>query len=178
MHLFYDHVNDILTENIDNIIKKNQEDKKELRLNSNKNANLDNLNSYYASDIFRSLFNVIELLSGDIKGQLLFQIVKVVIDKLMEIQKMNDAFLLALNQPEDLIVSCVYILDAHNCIEIFPDFKKKIKQILLKEFYERLKVFKSNVGSIFNNTIRIGCAKAIEIIFINIEKNCLKKVFT
>ncbi len=76
MHLFYDHVNDILSENIDNIISKNLEDKSKLR--GTKNKNLENLQSFYASDIFRSLFNVIELLSGDIKGPLLFQIVKVI----------------------------------------------------------------------------------------------------
>lgn len=175
MHLFYDHVNDILTENIHNIISKNLEDKNKLR---GAKVNLDNLQSFYASDIFRSVFNVIELLSGDIKGQLLFQIVKVVLDKLQEIQKSNDQFLEKLSEADDLIVCCIYILDSNNCVEIFPDFKKKIKKLLQKEFYDRLKVYYRNCNTLYNNTIRIGCSKAIELMFINIEKLFLTKIFT
>jgi hypothetical protein len=175
MHLFYDHVNEILTENIDNIISKNLEDKSKLRSGK---VDLDKLQSFYATDIFKSLFNVIHLLSGDIKGQLLFQICKVVIDKLQDIQKSNDKLLEDLSEANDLIVSCVYILDANNCLEILPDFKKKIKKILQKEFYERLKVFFQNTQSLFNQTTRIGCSKAIELMFINIEKMYLRKLFT
>jgi hypothetical protein len=75
MHLFYDHVTDILNENVQHILVKNTEDKAKLK--NVKNVKLDNIQSYYASDIYRSSFHVIELLSGDIKGGLLNQIVKV-----------------------------------------------------------------------------------------------------
>src|SRR3954470_3269250 len=112
MHHFYDHVNSILQENIDNILTKNQEDKGQLV--GLKNFEPEKLQSFYASDIFRSLFNVIELLSGDIKGQLLFQIVKVVVDKLQDIQKLNDNTLIQLSGSDEMIVACVYVLDASN----------------------------------------------------------------
>ena len=176
MNLFYDHVNDKLQESITSIIKKNIEDKEIIK--NSKNLDLEKIQSFFASDIFRSLFNVIELLSGDIKGQLLYQIIKIVVDKLQEIQKLNENYLLALNKPEDLVVSCVYVIDANNCIEIFPDFKKKIKNILQKEFYDRLKVYYRNITSLFNNTIRIGCLKSIELMFIELENKFLRNLFT
>lgn len=147
-------------------------------IKKNKNLDLEKVQSFYANDIFRSLFNVIELLSGDIKGQLLYQIIKIVIDKLQEIQKLNDNNLVALNKSDELIISCVYVLDANNCIEIFPDFKKKIKNILQKEFYDRLKVYFRNTTSLFNNTIRMGCLKVMELMFIDLEHDFLRKIFT
>jgi len=176
MHLFYDHVNDKLQESVTSIISKNLEDKEIIK--TTKNLDLEKIQSFYASDIFRSLFNVVELLCGDIKGHLLFQIIKIVIDKMQEIQKVNDNYLSALNKTEELVVSCVYVLDAHNCVEIFPDFKKKIKNILQKEFYDRLKVYYRNTTSLFNNTIRIGCLKAIELMFIEMEHKFLSKILT
>jgi hypothetical protein len=176
MHLFYEHVDSILDENIRNILSKNLEDKSQLV--GSKNVDLDKLTSYYASDIFRSLFNVIELLSGDIKGKLLYEIVKTVIGKLKEIQGDNDQNLLDLNSSSDLICSCVYTLDAHNCLEIFPEFKKKIKKLLQKEFYDRLKIYFTNSLSIFNNTIRLGCSKSVDLMFIEVENNFLQKIFT
>jgi hypothetical protein len=175
MYLFYDHVDEILSQNITSILEKNLEDKKNIK--NDKNLDLSSLNSFYATDIFRSLYNVIEVLSQDVKGQLLFQIIKVVIDKVQEIQKSNDRHLEELTNENDLIISCVYILDAHNCIELLPDFKKKIKKLLQKEYYERVKLFISNLISIFNFTIKLGCQKAIEIMFIKLENQCLTKIF-
>jgi hypothetical protein len=102
-----------------------------------------------------------------------------VIAKIQEIQKKNNTLLLDLNEADDLIIACVYILDANNCIEIFPEFKKKIKQILQKEYYDRLKeVDFANTTILFNQTIRYGCTKCMELLFINIEKNFLSKMFT
>jgi hypothetical protein len=174
--MFYDHVNDILYENIQSILELNLKDKEDIK--NNKNLDLNNIHSSFATDLFKNIYNTVVLLSDDIKSQLLFQVIKVVMDKIKEIQKTNDKHLEQLNEAGDLIVSCIYILDAQNCIEILPDFKKKIKALLQKEFYKRYKVYYTNIINIFNSSIKLGCLKSIEIMFIDIEKNCLEKVFS
>jgi hypothetical protein len=176
MHLFYDHVNGILEDNIKNILSKNFEDKETLR--NAKNTDIEKIQSFYASDIFRSLFSVVELLSADLKGQLLYEICKVVIDKLKEVHTDNDSFLLKLNSTKDIVCSCIFTLDANSCLEIFPDFKKKIKSVLHKEFYERLKLQFNNVISAFNHSIKLGNNKTIELMFLDIEKNFISKLLT
>jgi len=49
---------------------------------------------------------------------------------------------------------------------------------LLREFYDRLKVYFTNTISIFNNTIKLGCSKSIKLMFLDIEKNYISKIFT
>jgi hypothetical protein len=176
MHLFYDHVAEKLQESVTVILSKNLEDKKLLK--NTKNLDLEKIQSFYASDIYRSLFTVIELLSGDIKGQLLYQVIKIVVDKLQEVQTINEDHLRKLSNPDELIISCVYVLDANNCIEAFPDFKKKIKSILQKDFHDRLKITYSNIRVIFNGTVTLGCRKTIELIFLDLENKFIRKLFT
>lgn len=176
MHLLYDHVNGILENNIKNILMQNFDDKENLR--NTKNIDIEKIQSYYASDIFRSLFSVIELLCTDIKGSLLYEICKIVLDKLKEVHTDNDTLLLKLNESKDIICSCIFTLDSNQCLEIFPDFKKKIKSVLQKELYDRLKLYFNNIKGCFNNTIKIGCYKTIELMFIDIEKNFFCKIFT
>src|SRR3569833_1182185 len=101
MHLFYDHVNDILSENIQSILEKNLSDKDIIK--SNKNLDLNNVHSHYAGDLFKSIFNTIEFLSEDIKNQLLFQVIKVVLNKMQEIQKSNDKYLEELEKSDELV---------------------------------------------------------------------------
>jgi hypothetical protein len=76
MCLFYDHVHEILENSIKTVLEKNKEDKQKLK--ETKKPNLEKLESFYATDIFKCLLLVIEPLSGDIKGQLLSQIFKVI----------------------------------------------------------------------------------------------------
>jgi hypothetical protein len=175
MHLFYDHVNDILHDNIQSILEINLKDKDQIK---NSKVDLNNIHSSFATDLFKSIYNTIILLSDDIKSQLLFQVIKVVLGKIQEIQRTNDRHLEQLNEPDDLVVSCIFVLDAQNCIENFPDFKKKIKGLVQKEYYKRLKVYYTNIISIFNSSIKLGCLKSIDIIFIDIERNCLEKIFS
>jgi hypothetical protein len=177
MHLFYDHVNDILQENIQSILEINLKDKDQIR-NNKGSLDLNNIHSSFATDLFKNVYNTIILLSDDIKSQLLFQVVKVIVDKIINIQKSNDKHLEQLNEPDDLVVSCVFVLDAQNCIENFPDFKKKIKALLQKEYYKRLKVYFQNIIGLFNSSIKLGCLKSIDIMFIDIERNCLEKIFS
>ena len=73
MHFFFDHINQVLESNLKTVLKKNEQDKNKLK--TAKNIDLGNIPSYYATDVYNSITNVIDLLSGDFKGQLLFQII-------------------------------------------------------------------------------------------------------
>ena len=82
---FYDHVDGVLDDKLNAAINKNQEDKKALL--NNKKLNLSNIRSYYATDIYSAIINVIDLLSGDFKGELMFQIIKQICDKIKNLIK-------------------------------------------------------------------------------------------
>ena len=61
MHLFFDHVNEVLESNLNNVIAKNREDKLALKKDKKK-LDINNIRSYYATDIYTSLTNVVDLL--------------------------------------------------------------------------------------------------------------------
>ena len=120
MHYFFEHVNQILESNLNTVLKKNAQDKNKLK--SAKNLDLGNIPSYYATDVYNSITNVIDLLSGDFKGQLLFQIINQVCIKIEELIKKTEE---SVSKSDNLIVTCVYVSDANKCLEQFPKFKKK-----------------------------------------------------
>ncbi len=72
MHVFYEHVHNILIENTTNILNRDSEDK--ANLSSKKPSDIV---SYYSRDIFNCLHTVVTLLSGDLKGNILYQVVSV-----------------------------------------------------------------------------------------------------
>jgi hypothetical protein len=72
MHIFYEHVDNILLENSINILNRDSEDK--VVLLKKKPAEIT---SFYSRDIFNCMYNVINLLSGDIRGHILYQIMSV-----------------------------------------------------------------------------------------------------
>lgn len=80
MHIFFEHVNEILESNLKTVLKKDVQDKNKLK--TAKNLDLGNIQSYYATDVYNSLTQVIDLLSGDFKGQLLFQIINKIMGRL------------------------------------------------------------------------------------------------
>ena len=80
MHIFFEHVNEILESNLKTVLKKDAQDKNKLK--TAKNLDLGNIQSYYATDVYNSLTQVIDLLSGDFKGQLLFQIINKIMGRL------------------------------------------------------------------------------------------------
>lgn len=180
MHLFFDHVNEVLDSNLNSVIAKNRDDKNQLK--EMKKIDLEKIQSYYATDIYSSILNVIDLLSGDFKGQLLFQIVKTVFEKLMLLIKNSEDEIKELKLPTELIIACVYVADASKCVEIFPSFKKKVKSLLPRDLYDHIKVryIKSNpsVLTMYNTNIKLGCNKVIELMFRDIEKTYLNKIFT
>ena len=180
MHLFYDHINNVLDSNLNIVIQKNIEDKKELK--NNKKLELDKIQSYYASDVYNSLVNVLDLLSGDFKGQLLFQIVKTLFEKISLLIKSQEDEMNSLKNGDELIVACVYVSDASKCLEVFPSFKKKCKSLLPKDLYQHIKLryINSNPSILgqYNNSIKIGCNKVIELLFQELSKNYLNKMFT
>ena len=123
MHYFYEHVNEVLDSNLNTVLKKDAQDKNKLK--SAKNIDLGNIQSYYATDVYNAITNVIDLLCGDFKGQLLFQIINQIFSKLEQLIKASDE---NIKKSENLIVACVYVNDANKCLEQFPKFKKKIKR--------------------------------------------------
>ena len=135
MHYFFEHVNQILESNLNTVLKKNAQDKNKLK--SAKNLDLGNIPSYYATDVYNSITNVIDLLSGDFKGQLLFQIINQVCIKIEELIKKTEE---SVSKSDNLIVTCVYVSDANKCLEQFPKFKKKIKELLPKDLYKHIKL--------------------------------------
>ena len=177
MHYFFEHVNQILESNLNTVLKKNAQDKNKLK--SAKNLDLGNIPSYYATDVYSSITNVIDLLSGDFKGQLLFQIINQVCIKIEELIKKTEE---SVSKSDNLIVTCVYVSDANKCLEQFPKFKKKIKELLPKDLYKHIKLTYINstpsILSMYNSNIRIGCNKIVELMFKEIESRTLNKMFT
>ena len=177
MHYFFEHVNQILESNLNTVLKKNAQDKNKLK--SAKNLDLGNIPSYYATDVYNSITNVIDLLSGDFKGQLLFQIINQVCIKIEELIKKTEE---SVSKSDNLIVTCVYVSDANKCLEQFPKFKKKIKELLPKDLYKHIKLTYINstpsILSMYNSNIRIGCNKIVELMFKEIESRTLNKMFT
>ena len=177
MHFFYEHVNEVLDSNLNTVLKKDAQDKNKLK--SEKNIDLGNIQSYYATDVYNAITNVIDLLSGDFKGQLLFQIINQIFSKLEQLIRTSDE---NIKKSENLIVACVYVNDANKCLEQFPKFKKKIKSLLPKDLYKHVKLsyINSNPGvlSLYNSNIRNGCQKIIELMIKEIESKTLNKMFT
>ena len=177
MHYFFEHVNQILESNLNTVLKKNAQDKNKLK--SAKNLDLGNIPSYYATDVYNSITNVIDLLSGDFKGQLLFQIINQVCIKIEELIIKTEE---SVSKSDNLIVTCVYVSDANKCLEQFPKFKKKIKELLPKDLYKHIKLTYINgtpsILSMYNSNIRIGCNKIVELMFKEIESRTLNKMFT
>ena len=177
MHFFFEHVNEVLDSNLNTVLKKDAQDKNKLK--SAKNIDLGNIQSYYATDVYNAITNVIDLLSGDFKGQLLFQIVNQIFSKLEQLIKASDE---NIKKSENLIVACVYVNDANKCLEQLPKFKKKIKSLLPKDLYKHVKLsyINSNPGvlSMYNTNIRNGCQKIIELMIKEIESKTLNKMFT
>ena len=177
MHFFYEHVNEVLESNLNTVLKKDAQDKNKLK--NSKNIDLGNIQSYYATDVYNSLDNVIDSLSGDFKGQLLFQIINQIFAKLEQLIKATDE---NLKKSENLIVACVYVNDANKCLEQFPKFKKKIKSLLPKDLYKHVKLSYINstpgILSMYNANIRNGCQKIIELMIKEIESKTLNKMFT
>ena len=177
MHYFYEHVNEVLDSNLNTVLKKDAQDKNKLK--SAKNIDLGNIQSYYATDVYNAITNVIDLLCGDFKGQLLFQIINQIFSKLEQLIKASDE---NIKKSENLIVACVYVNDANKCLEQFPKFKKKIKGLLPKDLYKHVKMSYINstpgVLSMYNQNIRNGCQKIIEVMIKEIESKTLNKMFT
>ena len=177
MHFFFDHINQVLESNLKTVLKKNEQDKNKLK--TAKNIDLGNIPSYYATDVYNSITNVIDLLSGDFKGQLLFQIINQICIKIEELIKKSDEAVL---KSDNLIITCVYVSDANKCLEQFPKFKKKIKELLPKDLYKHIKLTyissSPSILSMYNSNIRIGCNKIIELMFKEIESRSLNKMFT
>ena len=177
MHYFYEHVNEVLDSNLNTVLKKDAQDKNKLK--STKNIDLGNIQSYYATDVYNAITNVIDLLCGDFKGQLLFQIINQIFSKLEQLIKASDE---NIKKSENLIVACVYVNDANKCLEQFPKFKKKIKGLLPKDLYKHVKMSYINstpgVLSMYNQNIRNGCQKIIEVMIKEKESKTLNKMFT
>ena len=177
MHYFYEHVNEVLDSNLNTVLKKDAQDKNKLK--SAKNIDLGNIQSYYATDVYNAITNVIDLLCGDFKGQLLFQIINQIFAKLEQLIKASDE---NIKKSENLIVACVYVNDTNKCLEQFPKFKKKIKSLLPKDLYKHVKLSYINstpgVLSMYNANIRNGCQKIIEVMIKEIESKTLNKMFT
>ena len=177
MHFFFEHVNQVLDSNLNAVLKKDAQDKKKLM--SAKNLDLGNIQSYYATDVYNSLSQVIDLLSGDFKGQLLFQIINQICRKIESLIKATEE---NVKKSENLIVACVYVSDANKCLEQFPKFKKKIKGLLPKDLYKHIKLTfissSPSILSLYNSNIRNGCQKIVELMFKEIESKTLNKMFT
>ena len=177
MHIFFEHVNNILESNLNAALKKDAQDKNKLK--TAKNLDLGNIQSYYATDVYNSLTQVIDLLSGDFKGQLLFQIINQICGKIESMIKAMDE---SIKKSEHLIVACVYVSDANKCLEQFPKFKKKIKGLLPKDLYKHIKLTyissSPSILSLYNTNIKNGCQKIIELMLKEIESKTLNKMFT
>lgn len=177
MSILYDKLQEELSNNIDNIIAKNLEDKRKIK--DNKNINIESINSYFARDCFTTFYYIIDFLSGDVKGKPLYDICKITSEKLLEIETKNKKQLADLNDDNDLIVSCVFVLDALGCKQKFPEYSKKLKSLMQPQFYNIWKsVNKAQIKKVIERTILEGCQKVVELLFINLEKNYLKKMFT
>lgn len=177
MSILYDKLQDELSSNIQNIMTKNLEDKQKIK--EDKNLNADNITSYFARDCFTTFYYIIDFLSGDVKGKPLYDICKITSEKLLEIENENKKRLSYLFDENDLIVACIFILDALGLKHKFPEYSKKLKSLMQPQFYNIWKsINKAQIKRIIERTIMEGCQKVVELLFINLEKNFLKKLFT
>jgi len=84
----------------------------------------------------------------------------------------------SLKESSQLILACVYVTDADSCEAALPDFKKNLYSLLNEEYHVHIKSQLKTVSSLFNITIQHGCKKVIELMFIDLEKSFLRKLFT
>ncbi|MCQ2816331.1 MAG: hypothetical protein MJ252_03595, partial [archaeon] len=162
------------------IIKKNKEDK--IKIRNMKGSELEEITSYYASDLYSCFENILNVLSGDFKGSLMFQIVKLIFDQLMLLIRESEKEIEEFKNIEDITVVCIYAQDASTCLNSFKPFKKKVKALIPKDLYDHIKMryIKGNpsVLGLFSNNIKKGCSKVIQLMFIEFRKNFLKLLFT
>ena len=177
MAILYDKLEGELRIGIDNIIERNMEDKRKIK--EGKNINLENIKSYFARDCFTTIFYIIDLLSGDVKGKPLYDICKITSDKVLQITNKNKLQLNDLDEENDLIVSCIFVLDALSLREQFPQYSKKLKALMQPQFYNIWKsINKTQIKKTIERNISEGVKKLVEILFISIEKTFLKKILT
>lgn len=177
MAILYDKLEEELSIGIDNIIERNMEDKRKVK--EGKNFNIDTIKSYFARDIFTTIFYIIDLLSGDVKGKPMYDICRITSEKVLQIANKNKLQLNDLDEENDLIVSCIFILDAISLREQFPQYSKKLKALMQPQFYNIWKsINKTQIKKNIERNILVGCNKLIEILFISLEKNFLKKILT
>ena len=109
----------------------------------------------------------------------MYDICKITSEKLLEIENKNKLQMSELSEEGDLIVACVFILDALSCREQFPQYSKKLKNLMQPQFYNIWKTInKTQIKKVIERTILEGCQKVVELLFITLEKNFLKKMFT
>ena len=74
MSLFYENIHDMMEGDCISILKRDLEEKKALK---NYTGNVASIQTFYAWNIYNILFKIVNALSNDIKGLLLYQVVKV-----------------------------------------------------------------------------------------------------
>lgn len=173
---FLDHIGTVLDTTIQSIVKKNLEDKNAIK--RSKKVNPEEITSYYASDVFQNIFSVVEALSEDIRGDMMLTLNSYVINKLIELEKLNKSNVQLLNHPSDIIVGCIYIMDADNCMEEFPSYAHKMKEILSEQYHKNLKDKFNHLKKEYSDSIRRGSNKVVELLFYDIELLYLSKMFS
>jgi hypothetical protein len=176
LNFYIDYISDELDKYIDRILEMNLQSK--LAFRNKKNLQPSEISSNYASDVFKTVFGLIEALCNDIRGDIMLSINSLVIDKLKNLEKLNQQNVSKLNHPDDIITACVYILDADNCVEEFPSYKKKMKELLNESYHNNLKDKFSQVKKEYTESIRKSSEKVVELIFYEIELSCLSKLFS
>ena len=77
-----------------------------------------------------------------------------------------------------MIIASVYIKDFDISIDSLQDYKKHLKTIIQTQFYPQMKLTITNLRNQFNNSIKNGCIKVIELLFTTFEVTVLRKLFT
>lgn len=172
---YIEYISDILDEAMDKILIKNLKEKEEFKKQKMK---FSDITSFYASDVFRNVFSIIEPLSGDIKGDTMLTLSSVVMMKLVEMERKNRENISKLNNPDDIIIACVYILDSDNCINELPNYKEKMKTLLDESLHNNMKDRFNHTKVEYGETIKFSINKVNELLLLDVELFYTSKMFT
>lgn len=179
LSIFCEYVGKLFDDSVKVIINKNKEDKQSIFNQSiNKKIDPENIVSYYASDVFQCVYNIVDTLSGDVKGMMMLQMNSFLCSKLIEMERSYRQNVFNLNNPNQILLACVYLLDADNCIEEFPSYKHKLKSVITEDLHANLKATLNNLNKEYLESIKISSYKIIELMFYDIELNYLSNMFS
>lgn len=172
---FCEYIDSLFDESTDRILTKTYMEKQSL-LEMKKKP--EDITSYYASDIFQTAYNILNSLSGDIKGLFMMHMNGLIIQKMTFLESKRREQIKDISSPSNILIACVYLLESDNCISEFPNFKEKIRELIIDEAQSDLRFKFDRLNKEFINSMKICSEKVIDLIYFDIELYQLSKMFT